>query len=91
MKILGTHGDSSSKRKSPKISGHMYNPVTGTIDTFIDGEFSHVLCQLHEPQKPVKSPKYVVGTSTHLNLDYASGPSKWNNNQMAIIPPKKGK
>jgi hypothetical protein len=86
---LSQHGDTkATKTKSQSISGHSYNPATGTIDTFVDGQFSHVLCQLHEP-RPQSTPKYVVGASSHLKLDYASGPTPWLKQSMVWIGPKK--
>lgn len=83
--IIMQHGHSKPQSNSSKISGHMYNPVAGTIDTFVDGEFSHHLCQLHDPKPELARKAFVVGTETKLNLNYNSGLTEWKLNQFAII------
>lgn len=88
MKKLFQHGDTKPKSGSAKISGHMYNPVAGTIDTFVDGEFSHHLCQIHDPKPELASKAFVVGTATKLTLNYNSGPTEWKTNQSLILLPK---
>jgi hypothetical protein len=76
MKKFYPHGDKSTKAKS-SIDGHMYNPLTGTIDTFINGKFSHHLCQVHEPKPALAHKTFVVGTAGKIALNYASGPTEW--------------